>query len=66
MPRHSREKSDNEICHAILRGIDRRNVFEDDEDNERFLTLLDCFKAECDCDLLGILPHGEPCPSVDP
>lgn len=40
MPRHSREQSGTGIYHVMLRGVNRQSIFEDDEDNIRFLNLL--------------------------
>ena len=40
MPRKIREKSATGIYHVILRGINRQNIFEDDEDYRRFITIL--------------------------
>ncbi len=35
MARQSREKSSTGIYHIMLRGIDKREIFIDDEDRER-------------------------------
>jgi len=35
--RVARKKSKNGIYHIMLRGINRQNIFEDDEDRERFI-----------------------------
>ena len=40
MPRRAREKSTTGIYHAMLRGINQQQIFEDDEDNEAFLDIL--------------------------
>ena len=40
MPRTARKKSASGIYHVMLRGADRRILFSDDEDNERFLDTL--------------------------
>lgn len=37
MPRRARVKSESGIYHIILRGINRQNIFEDEEDNQKFL-----------------------------
>jgi len=58
MPRQSREKSESGTYHVMIRGIDRRNIFEDDEDNEQFLTRLARYKAECGCELWGYCLMG--------
>ena len=43
MPRTARKKSSTGIYHVMLRGINRQSIFEDDEDNEKFLqTIKDC------------------------
>lgn len=41
MPRRARKKSSTGIYHVMLRGIDRAVIFHDDEDCERFLSLMD-------------------------
>lgn len=33
MPRKVRQQSDSDLYHIILRGINRQNIFEDEEDN---------------------------------
>ena len=40
MPRKNREKSATGIYHVMLRGINRQDIFEDDEDYRRFITIL--------------------------
>ena len=40
MPRQARRKSESGFYHILLRGIGQQNIFEDDEDNERFLQTL--------------------------
>ena len=46
MPRAAREKSSTGIYHVMLRGVNRRALFEDDEDNEKFLQIVsDCKKV---------------------
>ena len=40
MPRAGRKKSSTGIYHVVLRGINRQQIFEDDEDYERYLALL--------------------------
>lgn len=51
MPRTARKKSENGIYHVIIRGINRQNIFEDDEDRIRFLETLDRYKEETGCEL---------------
>jgi len=46
MPRPARVKGDSGIYHVVLRGINQQTIFEDDEDNEKFLEVLEvCKKA---------------------
>ncbi len=40
MPRHSRTKSESGIYHIMLRGINRQNIFEEDEDYVKFIDTL--------------------------
>lgn len=44
MPRQARQKSKSKIYHIILRGINRQSIFEDEEDNHRFLQTLVRYK----------------------
>lgn len=46
MPRAPREKSKTGIYHVILRGINKKAIFHDDEDNVRFLETLGRYKAK--------------------
>ena len=46
MPRTARKQSESGVFHAMLRGIDRQIIFQDDEDCEKFLQCLtDCQKV---------------------
>ncbi len=45
MPRRARQESNSGIYHVILRGINRQNIFEEDEDCLKFLELLKECKA---------------------
>lgn len=62
MPRKARKKSASVIYHVMLRGIDRQLIFEDAEDYERFLSILQecreisCFKLHAYC-LMGNHVH---------
>ncbi|MER1994456.1 MAG: transposase [Eubacteriales bacterium] len=47
MPRTARAKSASSIYHVMLRGINRQQIFFDEEDNRYFLRLLDRFKKPC-------------------
>ena len=41
MPRIARKKSSSNIYHAMVRGINRQNIFEDDDDRLCFMKILD-------------------------
>ena len=43
MPRAARRKSETGIYHVMLRGIGKQNIFEDDLDKKKFITIL----SEC-------------------
>ena len=45
MPRQAREKSESGIYHIMLRAINQQQIFEDEEDNEKFLEILKDCKA---------------------
>jgi len=44
MPRTARKKSETGIYHIIIRGINKQNIFEDDEDYEKFLQVVQQYK----------------------
>lgn len=46
MPRSTRPKSQTGIYHVMLRGINRQQIFIDDEDKERFVETVKRFKKE--------------------
>lgn len=45
MPRKARVKSESGIYHVMLRGINQQVIFEDEEDNQKFLEVLNDCKA---------------------
>ena len=47
MPRRARQISETGIYHIVLRGVNRQTIFEDEEDNERYLSLLKRYKEIC-------------------
>jgi len=47
MPRQARKKSGSGIYHIMLRGINRQQIFEDEEDREHFLETLENYKDLC-------------------
>lgn len=52
MPRQARTISATNVYHAILRGVNKQQVFEDDEDYIRFLNVL-CRQTQPDVDAQG-------------
>lgn len=47
MPRAARLKSGSGIYHIMLRGINRQQIFEDEEDRAHFLETLENYKDQC-------------------
>ena len=47
MPRQPRQKSESGIYHIMLRGINRQIIFEDSEDQARFLGTLKKYRDQC-------------------
>ncbi len=47
MPRKAREKSKSDIYHIIMRGINRQQIFKENEDCHRFLQTLKFYKESC-------------------
>ena len=45
MPRQARKKSESGIYHAMLRGINQQQIFEDAEDCDKFIQILQECKA---------------------
>ncbi len=45
MPRAPRQKSESGIYHIMLRGINQQAIFEDEEDNQKFIETLKSYKA---------------------
>ena len=48
MPRVSRRRSETGIYHIMLRGINKQDLFEEDEDRGEFLDALFRYKEDCD------------------
>ena len=46
MPRKARKKSESGIYHIIMRGINRQSIFEDDEDYEKFIQVIQKYKMQ--------------------
>jgi len=53
MPRKAREKSSSGIYHVMHRGINRQDIFLDDEDRMKFIETLVRFKKICEYEVLG-------------
>lgn len=47
MPRRARIHAESGIYHVMLRGINSQQIFEDEEDNIKFLNCLRKYKSEC-------------------
>ena len=45
MPRAAREKSQNETYHIMLRGINQQQIFEDEEDYQKFIEIVKAYQA---------------------
>ena len=44
MPRAARKKGSTGIYHIVIRGINKQPIFEDDEDNQKFIEILEKHK----------------------
>lgn len=53
MARGPRKKSSTGIYHVMIRGINKQNIFEDDEDRMKFLEIIRFFKNKCKYELYG-------------
>ena len=51
MPRKARIKSNSNIYHVILRGINQQIIFEENEDYLFFISILKYYKSKCDYNL---------------
>lgn len=58
MPRRARKKSESGIYHIMLRGINRQQIFEDEEDYVRFLETLQKYKTQCEYELYAYCLMG--------
>ena len=59
MPRQSRIDAPGALHHIICRGIERRRIFEDDEDRDNFVKRLGSILSETktSCYALAIIPN---------
>lgn len=53
MPRLARERSNSGIYHVMVRGINRQNLFEDDEDYHRLIQTIGFYKSISNYNLYG-------------
>ncbi len=53
MPRRAREKSNTGIYHIMMRGINRQEIFHEEEDYQRYIETLQRIILESEADLLG-------------
>ncbi len=53
MPRRGRNKSKSGIYHVMVRGINRQNIFDDEEDRQKYITLLQKTKEISQCEFYG-------------
>ena len=51
MPRTTRTKSKSKIYHIMIRGINQQNIFADDEDNEKFIAILDTYHKKVEYEI---------------
>ena len=53
MPRTAREISESGRYHIMLRGINKQNIFENDEDKEKYMSILTEYKEKCGFEIYG-------------
>jgi putative transposase len=53
LPRHPRLKSHTGIYHIMLRGINKQDIFQEDEDRLKFLSTLERYKQICNYQVFG-------------
>ena len=53
MPRYARKRSETGIYHIMMRGINRQNIFEDEEDKDQLLKRIERCKNEQICEIYG-------------
>lgn len=58
MPRLPRNRSNSGIYHIIMRGINRQSIFEDEEDNDRFVQTLKKYSEVCKYELYAYCLMG--------
>ena len=58
MARHARKASVSGVYHVMLRGINRQRIFEDSQDEQKFLELLRLYRKRCGFALYGYCLMG--------
>lgn len=53
MARQARKKSETGIYHIVFRGINKQNIFDDDQDKRKFIETLKYYKGLCNYVLYG-------------
>ncbi len=53
MPRNARKASATGIYHVVVRGVNRQDIFHDDDDRERYLLTLKRISEESNADIMG-------------
>lgn len=53
MPRKARKKSNTGIYHVMLRGINRQDIFHQEEDKRKFIDTLNTYKSICGYEIYG-------------
>ena len=61
MPRVARIKSKSNIYHIMIRGINQQDIFTDDEDDEKFLVILDHYRQKIELEISAYCLMGESC-----
>ena len=58
MPRQARTKSESGYYHILLRGIGQQNIFEDQQDRQKFIQILGRYKKEMNYQLIAYCLMG--------
>lgn len=53
MPREARVTSESGRYHIMLRGINKQNIFENDEDKNKYISILSEYKEKCGFEIYG-------------
>jgi len=58
MPRTARAKSRSKIYHIMIRGINQQNIFIDDEDDDKFMDILDTYHKKIEYEIYAYCLMG--------